>query len=43
MTSVPISVSEDWNSVTTPSLTSWSSAWTSLVIRETSTPARRRE
>ena len=43
ITSVPISVSDDWISVTAPSVTSWSSASTSLVIRDTSTPARRRE
>ena len=36
---VPISVSDDENSVTTPSVTSWSSASTSFVIREISTPA----
>ena len=43
ITAVPMSVSDDWNSVTTPSVTSWSSACTSLVMREMSTPARRRE
>ncbi len=40
---VPISVSEAENSVTTPSVTSWSSACTSLVMREITTPARLRE
>ena len=40
---VPISVSDEPNSVTTPSVTSWSSACTSLVSREMSTPAWRRE
>ena len=40
---VPMSVSDEPNSVTTPSETSWSSACTSLVMREMSTPAWRRE
>ena len=39
---VPMSVSDAWNSVTTLSVTSESSASTSLVIREISTPAGRR-
>ena len=34
MTAVPMSVSVEPNSVTTPSLTSWSSACTSFVSRE---------
>ena len=38
----PISVSDAWNSVTTLSVTSESSASTSLVIREIRTPAGRR-
>ncbi len=38
---VPISVSPDWNSVTTESVTSESSASTSLVMREINTPAER--
>ena len=37
-----MSVSELENSVTTLSVTSWSSACTSLVMREMSPPARRR-
>ena len=41
ITIVPTSVSVDWKSVTTLSVTSWSSASTSLVIREMSTPAGR--
>jgi hypothetical protein len=40
---VPISVRVEPNSVTTPSETSWSSACTSLVSREISTPACLRE
>ena len=40
---VPISVSDAENSVTIPSVTSWSSACTSLVMREISTPALLRE
>ena len=43
ITIVPISVRDDWNSVTTPSETSESSASTSLVSREIRTPARLRE
>ncbi len=39
---MPISVSDAWKSVTTLSVTSESSASTSLVIREISTPARLR-
>ena len=39
---VPMSVSVLENSVTTLSVTSWSSACTSLVMREISAPARRR-
>ena len=42
MTIEPISVSDAWNSVTTLSVTSESSASTSLVMREISTPAGRR-
>ncbi len=38
ITIVPISVSPDWNSVTTESVTRLSSASTSLVMREISTP-----
>ena len=38
---VPTSVSPDWNSVTTESVTRLSSASTSLVMREISTPAGR--
>ena len=41
MTSVPIRVSEAWKRVTTLSVTSVSSASTSLVMREMSTPAGR--
>ena len=40
---VPSSVSVDEKSVTTPSVTSWSSAWTSFVIREIRTPVLLRE
>ena len=40
---VPSSVSVDENSVTTPSVTSWSSAWTSFVSREIRTPVLLRE
>ena len=40
---VPSSVSDEPNSVTTPSVTSWSSACTSLVSREMIAPAWRRE
>ena len=40
---VPISVSVEPNSVTTPSETSWSSACTSFVSREMIAPAERRE
>ena len=40
ITAVPISVSEFWTSEVTPSVTSWSSASTSFVIRLTSAPAR---
>ena len=40
---MPTSVSVDENSVTMPSVTSWSSACTSFVIREISTPALLRE
>ena len=43
ITAVPISVSDEPKSVTMPSLTSVSSASTSLESREISTPARRRE
>jgi hypothetical protein len=39
---IPTSVSVDENSVTIPSVTSWSRAWTSFVIREISTPVLRR-
>jgi hypothetical protein len=39
----PTSVRVEENSVTIPSVTSWSSACTSLVIREISTPALLRE
>ena len=42
MTIEPTSVSEAWKSVTTVSVTSESSASTSLVIREMRTPAGRR-
>ena len=38
----PMSVSDAWKSVTTVSVTSESSASTSFVIREMSTPAGRR-
>ena len=40
---VPTSVSVEPNSVTTPSVTSWSSACTSFVSREMIAPAWRRE
>ena len=40
---MPISVSVAENSVEIPSVTSWSSAWTSFVSREISTPALLRE
>ena len=43
ITAVPTSVSDEPNSVTMPSETSWSSACTSLVRREMITPAWRRE
>ncbi len=43
ITTVPTSVSVEPKSVTMPSVTSWSSACTSLVRREMSTPAWRRE
>ncbi len=43
ITTTPISVSPDWISVAIPSSTNWSSASTSLVIREMITPARLRE
>ena len=43
ITIVPTSVSDELNSVITVSVTSESSASTSLVIRDTRTPARRRE
>ena len=43
ITAVPISVSVDEKSVTIPSVTSWSSACTSLVSREITTPALLRE
>jgi hypothetical protein len=43
ITAVPTSVSDEPNSVTIPSLTSWSSACTSFVRREMITPAWRRE
>jgi hypothetical protein len=39
---VPTSVSELEKSVTTPSVTSWSRAWMSFVMREISTPVLRR-
>ena len=42
ITAVPTSVRPDWNSVTTESVTRLSSASTSLVMREISTPAGRR-
>ena len=42
ITTTLTSVSVDWNSVTIPSVTSESSAWTSFVSREISTPALRR-
>ena len=41
ITTVPRSVSPAWNSVTTESVTRLSSASTSLVMREISTPAGR--
>ena len=41
ITIVPSSVRPDWNSVTTESVTRLSSASTSLVMREISTPAGR--
>ena len=40
---MPTSVSDEPNSVTMPSETSWSSACTSFVSREMITPAWRRE
>ena len=43
ITAVPTSVSVAENSVEMPSVTSWSSAWTSFVIREIRTPALLRE
>ena len=43
ITAVPNSVSVAENSVEMPSVTSWSSAWTSFVSREISTPALLRE
>ena len=43
ITAVPTSVSVEPNSVTTPSVTSWSSACTSFVSREMIAPAWRRE
>ena len=43
ITITPRSISVDWNSVARPSEISWSSASTSLVIREMITPARLRE
>ena len=43
ITTTPISVSPDPNSVAIPSSTSWSSASTSLVSGEMITPARLRE
>ena len=42
ITAVPTSVSVFWTSEVTPSVTSWSSASTSFVIRLMSTPARLR-
>jgi len=42
ITVIPSSVSVEEKSVTIPSVTSWSSACTSLVIREISTPVLRR-
>ena len=42
ITTAPTSVSVLENSVTTPSVTSWSSAWMSFVRREISTPVLRR-
>ena len=42
ITTTPIRVSMLWKSVTTPVLISWSSASTSFVIREISTPGRLR-
>ena len=43
MTAVPTRVRVEENSVWMPSVTSWSSACTSLVSREISTPALFRE
>ena len=43
ITAVPTSVSVAEKSVEMPSVTSWSSAWMSLVRREISTPALFRE
>ena len=43
ITAVPMSVSVAENSVEIPSVTSWSSACTSFVSREISTPALLRE
>ena len=43
ITAMPISVSVEEKSVCMPSVTSWSSACTSLVRREISTPALFRE
>ena len=43
ITAVPTSVSVAEKSVEIPSVTSWSSAWTSFVRREIRTPARLRE
>ena len=43
ITVMPTSVSVEENSVCMPSVTSWSSACTSLVRREISTPALLRE
>ena len=40
---MPISVSVEENSVEIPSVTSWSSACTSFVMREISTPVLLRE
>jgi hypothetical protein len=40
ITTTPTSVKVLENRITIPSVTSWSSAWTSLVILEISTPGR---
>ncbi len=42
ITAEPISMSEFWTRLVTPSVTSWSSASTSFVIREMIAPARLR-